>query len=400
MFHFTALPPLSLYIHVPWCVRKCPYCDFNSHALNGDLPDIAYVDCLLADLEHDLPSVWGRVVTSIFIGGGTPSLLSAEAIDRLLCGLRMRLSIDAYAEISLEANPGTLESGRFHEFRAAGINRLSIGCQSFHDDHLQKLGRIHDRREAIHAAETAHDAGFENFNLDLMFGLPGQTPAQALSNIDTAIALEPTHISHYQLTLEPNTLFHHHPPSLPDDDSIHDMQAACQERLAAKGYSHYEISAYAKDKKQSRHNLNYWSFGDYLGIGAGAHAKISAADTQSITRTWKQKHPAAYMQGVSSGQHIGARNPLSAEDAGFEFMLNALRLREGFLTSLFNAHTGLPITVISDALAMAEQRGLLEHSVERIKPTEMGFRFYNDLVELFLHENIGEETGDEARNAS
>lgn len=392
MFQFTALPPLSLYIHVPWCVRKCPYCDFNSHAQNDDIPDIAYVDCLLADLEQDLPSIWGRVVSSIFIGGGTPSLLSAEAIDRLLCGLRMRLSIDAFAEITLEANPGTLESGKFHEFRAAGINRLSIGCQSFNDEHLQKLGRIHDRREAINAAETAHEADFDNFNLDLMFGLPDQTPKQALSDIETAIALEPTHISHYQLTLEPNTLFHHQPPTLPDDDKLHDIQSACQEKLATRSYGHYEISAYAKDKRQSQHNQNYWSFGDYLGIGAGAHAKISAADTQSITRTWKQKHPAAYMDTVASGKHIGARTQLSAQDTGFEFMLNALRLREGFPTRLFNQHTGLPITVISEALAKAEQRGLLEHSVEHIKPTEMGFRFYNDLVELFLN--------DEKENAS
>ncbi|NNG14705.1 MAG: oxygen-independent coproporphyrinogen III oxidase-like protein, partial [Gammaproteobacteria bacterium] len=243
---------------------------------------------------------------------------------------------------------------------------------------------IHGRSEAIHAAETAHDAGFDNFNLDLMFGLPGQTPVQALSDIDTAIALEPTHISHYQLTLEPNTLFHHQPPTLPNDDNLYDMQTACQERLAARGYGHYEISAYAQDKKQSQHNLNYWSFGDYLGIGAGAHAKISAADTQSITRTWKQKQPATYIDNVSSGKHIGARTQLSAEDAGFEFMLNALRLREGFPTSLFNQRTGLPITVISEALANAEQRGLLEHSIERIKPTETGLRFYNDLVELFL----------------
>ena len=384
MFQFTALPPLALYIHIPWCVQKCPYCDFNSHALNGEIQDIAYVDCLLADLEQDLPSVWGRVVTSIFIGGGTPSLLSAEALDRLLCGLRMRLSIDAYAEITLEANPGTLESGKFHEFRAAGINRLSIGCQSFYDEHLEKLGRIHGRREAIHAAETAHDAGFDNFNLDLMFGLPGQTNKQAIDDIETAIALEPTHISHYQLTLEPNTLFHHKPPTLPDDDKRYDMQSACQEKLAEHDYGHYEISAYAKQKKQSQHNLNYWLFGDYLGIGAGAHAKISAADTQSITRTWKQKHPASYMTDVASGKHIGERTQLSAKDTGFEFMLNALRLREGFPTPLFNQRTGLPITVISDALIIAEERGLIEYSIERIKPTEKGFSFYNDLVEIFL----------------
>ena len=386
MFHFTALPPLSLYIHVPWCVRKCPYCDFNSHTMNGGIPETAYIDCLLADLEQDLPSIWGRVVSSIFIGGGTPSLLSAEAVDRLLSGLRMRLSIDAFAEITLEANPGTLESGKFHEFRATGINRLSIGCQSFDDAQLQALGRIHDRREAIRAAEAAHAAGFENFNLDLMFGLPGQDTLQALSDIETAIALEPTHISYYQLTLEPNTLFHHNPPTLPQDDAIWEMQTASQERLAAKGFGQYEISAYARAGKESRHNLNYWSFGDYLGIGAGAHAKISAADTQSITRTWKQKHPATYMQTVVSGQHIGARDRLSVEETGFEFMLNALRLKEGFPTSLFNAHTGLPITVINEALATAEQRGLLEHTVEHIKPTEMGFRFYNDLVELFLPE--------------
>ncbi|WP_126452367.1 radical SAM family heme chaperone HemW [Sulfuriflexus mobilis] len=392
MFHFTALPPLALYIHIPWCVRKCPYCDFNSHALDGDIPDIAYVDCLLADLEQDLPSIWGRVVSSIFIGGGTPSLLSAEALDRLLSGLRMRLSIDAYAEITLEANPGTLESGKFHEFRAAGINRLSIGCQSFHDEQLQALGRIHDRKAAIRAAETAHEAGLDNFNLDLMFGLPGQFLPQALADIETAMALEPAHISYYQLTLEPNTLFHHSPPPLPEDDTIWGMQTAAQQALAKRGYGQYEISAYARDGQQSRHNLNYWQFGDYLGIGAGAHGKVSAADTQNIRRSWKQKHPASYMAGISGGKHVAERKLLSPADAGFEFMLNALRLKAGFPTRLFNQHTGLPITVISDALAKAEQRGLLEHSIEHIRPTETGYRFYNDLAELFLVDNAENET--------
>lgn len=308
VFQLTTLPPLSVYVHIPWCVRKCPYCDFNSHEMKGRepkdaLPEGAYVDALLRDLEQDLPRVWGRRVVSVFIGGGTPSLFSAEAIDSLLSGLRARLAINANAEITLEANPGTAEQARFSEYRAAGVNRLSIGVQSFDDDLLQGLGRIHGRREAIAAAEMAHAAGFDNFNLDLMFALPQQTPAQASEDVATAISLEPTHISYYQLTLEPNTLFHVQPPVLPDEELAWQIQQAGQYQLAQAAYGQYEVSAYAKPERQCSHNLNYWQFGDYLGLGAGAHSKISDAAQQSITRLAKQRHPQAYLEtaGMPAG---------------------------------------------------------------------------------------------------
>jgi len=385
MFNFTALPPLSLYVHIPWCVRKCPYCDFNSHSAPESLPEKSYIDALFRDLEHDLPGIWGRSVHSVFIGGGTPSLFSAEAIDSLLVGLRMRLQLSPFTEITLEANPGTVETGRFAEFRAAGINRLSIGCQSFHDQQLEQLGRIHTGREAILAAETAHHADFDNFNLDLMFGLPGQTLQQAQADIDQAIRLDPTHISHYQLTIEPNTLFHHSPPVLPHDETIWTMQEACEELLGTAGYEHYEVSAHAREGRQSQHNLNYWSFGDYLGIGAGAHAKISSAAEQSITRSWKQRHPQAYLD-AAPGEHVSGSQVLSRHDASFEFMLNALRLKQGFDKDLFTAHTGLPIHRIADALQQAELKGLIEQDLSRITPTRQGWHFLNELVELFMEE--------------
>ncbi|MGD8999474.1 MAG: radical SAM family heme chaperone HemW [Granulosicoccaceae bacterium] len=384
MFQFSTLPALALYIHVPWCVRKCPYCDFNSHAVRGELPETAYIDALLHDLEQDLPRVWGRSVHSIFIGGGTPSLFSAEAYERLFSGLRARLTLAHDAEITLEANPGTLEAGRFAEYRAVGINRLSIGIQSFDDRQLQQLGRIHDRAAAIAAVEAAQLAGFDNFNLDLMFGLPGQDRAQALLDLETAIALAPAHLSHYQLTIEPNTLFHHAPPLLPVDDEIADIQLACEERLGAAGYVHYEISAHARPGRQCRHNLNYWQFGDYLGIGAGAHAKITDAAQQSITRIWKHKQPADYLQRVAAGSQIGGEQQLSRHDAIFEFMMNALRLRDGFTPALFQTHTGLSLSEASERLLEAEQRGLLEYSVERIRPTQRGRLFLNDLLGMFL----------------
>lgn len=386
MFNFTALPPLSLYIHVPWCVRKCPYCDFNSHKASDTLPEFAYVDALLADLAQELPLVWGRTIQSIFIGGGTPSLFSAEAYDRLFSGLRALLPIKANAEITLEANPGTFEAARFRDYRQLGINRLSIGIQSFNNGALERLGRIHDGMEAQKAVAIAYQAGFENVNLDLMFGLPGQTESEALADIETAIALQPQHISYYQLTIEPNTLFFQQPPTLPDDDPIIDWQEANQARLAEAGYLQYEVSAYAQKGKQCRHNLNYWHFGDYLGIGAGAHGKISDAARQSIVRRIKQKQPQAYLDTAHSDKVLLKSETLQMRDIGFEFMLNALRLTEGFPTPLFQQHTGVPLKHFADALQQAEAMDLLTYDIQRIRPTDKGQRYLNTLIELFLPE--------------
>jgi putative oxygen-independent coproporphyrinogen III oxidase len=384
MFNFTSLPPLSLYLHIPWCVRKCPYCDFNSHEGKNGVPERAYVTALLSDLEQELPETWGRQVHSVFIGGGTPSLFSAEALDELISGLRARLNLAANTEITLEANPGTVETDKFREFRALGINRLSIGVQSFNDDALQRIGRIHGRREAIRAAELAHDAGFDNFNLDLMFGLPQQTLEQAVEDINTAIALEPTHISHYQLTLEPNTLFHHQPPVLPEEELLWRMQEQCQEKLAEAGYNHYEVSAHAKPNHQCLHNLNYWQFGDYLGIGAGAHGKISNAQSQTILRRAKLRHPDEYLANADSPARISSEQALTEQDAGFEFMLNALRLTDGFVPHLFSDHTGLPISVVETPLRRAEELELIEWTIQLIKPTEKGRNHLNALLQLFL----------------
>ncbi|MFC1749231.1 radical SAM family heme chaperone HemW [Pseudomonadota bacterium] len=386
MFNFAALPPLSLYIHIPWCVRKCPYCDFNSHENKHSVSEKQYVAALIADLDQELPEIWGRQLHSIFIGGGTPSLFSAEAIDELLCGIRARLPFTADTEVTLEANPGAIEANKFQEFHAAGINRLSIGVQSFNDDALQRIGRIHGRKEAIRAAELAHDAGFDNFNLDLMFGLPQQSLKQALEDINTAISLEPTHLSHYQLTLEPNTEFHHQPPVLPKDELLWDMQDKCQEKLAIGNYGHYEVSAYAKPNRQCQHNLNYWQFGDYIGIGAGAHGKISNAQFQTITRHVKRRHPQEYLQHASNELRCSSRNNLSQKDTGFEFMLNALRLKEGFASSLFAAHTGLPISTVEAPLKQAEEQALIEWTATHIRPTEKGAAYLNDLLQLFLPE--------------
>jgi len=384
MYNFTILPPLSLYIHVPWCVRKCPYCDFNSHKSPDHIPENDYIDALIRDLEQEVPSVWGRTVNSIFIGGGTPSLFSAEAYDRLFSSIRALLPLSPHAEITLEANPGTFEQGRFADYLSLGINRLSIGIQSFNDQSLEALGRIHDKNQAIKAVETAHKVGFENFNLDLMFGLPHQTARTAQYDIDTAIALEPTHISYYQLTIEPNTLFYQQPPTLPDDDPIIDWQIDSQERLANAGYQQYEVSAYAKDNKQCQHNLNYWQFGDYLGIGAGAHGKITDAAQQSITRRSKQKQPQAFMESAGQASVILTDETISTKDIGFEFMLNALRLTDGFPTPLFYQHAGVPISHIDQALEQAQQQGLLERDIHFIRPTEKGQRYLNNLIELFL----------------
>ncbi len=382
MFHFTTLPPLSLYIHLPWCARKCPYCDFNSH--EGEVQERAYVDALVNDLEQDLPRIWGRPVVSVFIGGGTPSLFSPEALDRLLCAVRARPRLSPQAEITLEANPGSSEYEKFREFRALGINRLSIGVQSFDDDSLKRLGRIHGRSEALRAAEAAHEAGFESFNLDLMFGLPEQTLKQAESDIATALALEPAHLSYYQLTLEPNTLFHHQPPQLPEEDVIAAMQERAQERMAERGFQHYEVSAYARKDAQCKHNLNYWQFGDYLGIGAGAHGKITDAQQQAITRLWKLKQPRDYIEKAETPERIGEESLLTPADVAFEFMLNALRLTEGFTSNLFTEHTGLPLSVIDQPLKQAEERGLIERNAQGVRPTAQGQLYLNDLTALFL----------------
>jgi putative oxygen-independent coproporphyrinogen III oxidase len=384
MFQFTTLPPLSLYVHLPWCVRKCPYCDFNSHALPDSLPEMTYVEALLRDLEQDLPRTWGRRVVSIFIGGGTPSLFSPEALDQLLSGLRARLSINADAEITLEANPGTAEQEKFREYRALGINRLSIGVQSFHNDALQRLGRIHGRGEAIAAAEMAHAAGFDNFNIDLMFALPQQTVAQAAEDVATAMDLEPSHISYYQLTLEPNTLFHAQPPVLPDNDLAWRMQLAGQEQLALGDYGQYEVSAYAAPKSQCAHNRNYWQFGDYLGLGAGAHGKITDASQQNITRLAKTRQPQAFMDTAGQPASIQSERVLTRKDVGLEFMMNALRLNEGFETALFTIHTGQQISLIEQPLREAEEKGLIERSAQHICASEKGRRFLDDLLTLFV----------------
>ncbi len=382
MQHFASLPPLSLYVHIPWCVRKCPYCDFNSHAAEASIPEREYIEALLRDLEQDLPRVWGRMVHTIFIGGGTPSLFSPEAIDKLLSGIRARLPLDQNVEITLEANPGTVDEEHFRGFREAGVNRLSIGVQSFEEEKLKALGRIHGREEALRAAEAARAAGFDNFNLDLMFGLPGQTVEQALSDIRTAIQLGPTHLSAYQLTIEPNTLFHARPPALPDDDSTWDMQSQLQTELAAAGYRQYEVSAYAKPGYECRHNLNYWKFGDYLGIGAGAHGKIT--DAGGITRLWKVKHPEEYMRSAGTPGGIGGEQRLTRHDTVVEFMLNALRLTDGFASPLFQERAGLPLSACETGLAQAESKGLIEWDARTIRPTPQGRRYLNNLLELFI----------------
>ena len=383
---FTAPIPLALYVHIPWCARKCPYCDFNSHEAREPLPERAYVDALLADLEQDLPRVWGRRIDSLFIGGGTPSLFSAEALDRLLSGLRARLPLRPDLEITLEANPGTVERSKFAEFREIGINRLSIGVQSFDDGHLHALGRIHDRRAAIAAAEAAHAAGLDNFNLDLMFGLPGQTVAQALTDIACALALQPAHLSYYQLTLEPNTRFYRSPPLLPDDETIDVIQERAQEELARHGYPRYEVSAYARADRRCRHNLNYWEFGDYLGIGAGAHGKLSDPAAGQIQRLWKVKHPRDYLARAGTPAGVGGDASVRAAELPLEFLMNALRLVEGVPAALFGERAGLPLAALEPGWSQARARGLLENDPERLQASELGLRFLNDLLQAFIPE--------------
>jgi oxygen-independent coproporphyrinogen-3 oxidase len=378
-------PPLSLYVHLPWCVRKCPYCDFNSHEAKGALPFAAYVDALVADLDFDLPLVWGRTVHTVFFGGGTPSLFPPEAIDAFLQAASARLRFAPNLEITLETNPGTAEHGRFDRYRAAGVNRLSFGIQSFDDGCLQRLGRIHDSAQAEAAVKLARDAGFDNFNLDLMYALPGQTLAMAAYDIERALALQPTHLSHYQLTLEPNTLFAAKPPAgIPDDDASWDIQEHCQAMLAEAGYAQYEVSAYARTDRQCAHNLNYWHFGDYLGIGAGAHGKLTSGSEQTILRRWKVKHPAAYLAAAGTTAALGGDERIDPARRPFDYMLNALRLVDGFTLAEFEARTGLAADAIDAELHTALARDWVTREHGRIVPTELGRRFTNDVIGLFL----------------
>ena len=379
--NFQALPPLSLYIHVPWCVRKCPYCDFNSHEPKNALPEQQYIAALIRDLELALPQIWGRKVYSVFIGGGTPSLLSAQSIGKILTTVRMLLPLDVNAEITLEANPGTVEAEKFAGFREAGVNRLSLGIQSFNDVHLKALGRIHDAAEARRAVEIAQQ-NFDNINLDLMYGLPQQTLEQAEQDVRTALDFAPQHLSCYHLTLEPNTLFYRYPPALPDDDVSSEMQQSIEQLLAVHGYLHYETSAFARPKKQSRHNLNYWQFGDYLGIGAGAHSKLSFHN--KVLRQMRHKQPQAYMDAVALDAPIQTGHEVGRDQLPFEFMMNALRLNEGVPTMLFTERTSLPLLLIRRELEQAQQRGLLWHDLQHIAPTALGQRFLNDLLQIFL----------------
>ena len=377
----AALPPLALYIHVPWCVRKCPYCDFNSHELREALPEREYVAALVADLEHALPQVWSRPVYSIFFGGGTPSLLSANAVDGILSAVRARVPLATDAEITLEANPGTVEAERFADFRLAGVNRLSLGVQSFAPRHLSSLGRIHDDLQARRAIEIAQRA-FDNVNLDVMYALPKQSQADALADIDAAIAYRPAHISAYHLTIEPNTLFHRHPPQLPDDDEAAQMQEQLEVRLAQASYQNYEISAFAQPGKRCAHNLNYWRFGDYLGIGAGAHGKLSFPDR--IVREMRYKQPRQYMAQVGKGAPAQQAHEVAVRDLPFEFMMNAMRLVEGFELQLYEERTGLARTSVLNVLDQAERDGLIERDHVRVRPSMRGRRFLNELLVRFL----------------
>ena len=379
-----ALPPLALYVHIPWCVRKCPYCDFNSHERSGELPERQYVERLFLDLETSLPSVWGRRLTSVFIGGGTPSLFAPESIDRLLSGVRARLTLEPDAEITLEANPGTVEAARFRGFRAAGVNRISVGVQSFDERMLKALGRIHDAGEARRAVDSALES-FDNVNLDLMYGLPGQTAEMARADLEQGIATGVPHLSAYQLTIEPNTVFFSKPPQLPEHDLAADMQIAIEELLLENRFQHYETSAFARPGHRSRHNLNYWQFGDYLGIGAGAHGKVSFPER--ITRHSRMKQPREYLAAANT---LVEEREVPASEVPFEFMLNALRLLEGFEVKLFGERTGLPLGAIEKSLEQAEGKGLLERDWQRIRPSERGRLFLNELLELFL---AGESKG-------
>ena len=385
MRHFTEYPPLTLYVHFPWCIRKCPYCDFNSHATRDQsIPERQYLEAVVADLEQHAPDIWGRPVESVFFGGGTPSLMTAEGLDYLMGKIRAIVKLEPAAEITLEANPGTVEQQRFKAYRESGVNRLSIGIQSFNDVHLKTLGRIHGREEAITACETAIAAGFDNFNIDLMHGLPEQSIEDAVADIATALSLAPTHISYYQLTLEPNTLFAARPPILPDEDTLWSIQQQCKQQLAHAGFEQYEVSAYAKPKKQCHHNLNYWLFGDYLGVGAGAHSKLSFPANNTIVRHSKHKHPTAYMTAAHSNDRIQNLQLVDRPNTRLEFMMNALRLNNGFSTDEFTGRTGEPLHVLKKALAEAEQNGLIHRDISRVMPTPQGLQYLDTLLQSFM----------------
>jgi putative oxygen-independent coproporphyrinogen III oxidase len=380
------LPPLAVYVHLPWCVRKCPYCDFNSHAVPATLPEDDYVAALLADLRSDLDLAAGRRAESVFIGGGTPSLFSPAAIGRLLAGIRAELALAPGAEVTLEANPGTIERGRFEGYVEAGVNRVSLGAQSFAASQLQSLGRIHSPGDIESAVADLRRAGLENFNLDLMYALPAQDLAAALADVDRALALEPAHLSHYQLTLEPGTAFFHRPPPLPDDDLALDMQLACQERIAQAGLGQYEVSAYARPGRRCRHNLAYWRFEDYVGLGAGAHGKATTAG--GVVRTERPRMPRDYLARAATGT-AGTRRIVAAAELPFEFMLNALRLLEGFTLGDFEQGTGLPAALVTPTLESLGRRGLVDREGDRFRPSGLGFRFLNDLQAAFLQEPAG-----------
>lgn len=374
--------PLSIYIHIPWCVRKCPYCDFNSHEAKSSLPEDLYVAALMQELDSHLPLIHNRPIISIFFGGGTPSLFSANAIERILTGVSQRLTLNTDAEITLEANPGTIDQVRFRDFKQAGINRLSLGIQSLQDEKLKTLGRIHDRDNAMRAIEIAKNAGFANFNLDIMYGLPHQTLDDALHDIQTALSFQPTHFSWYQLTIEPNTLFYHQTPPLPPDEHIWEMQLAGQALINQSGFQQYEVSAYSQPQMECKHNLNYWEFGDYLGIGAGAHSKITDHELGSVVRFSQVRHPRDYLD--INKRHPQGFKTITNDDLIFEFMLNTLRLTRGFPNELFEARTGLPLTCITPIINAAKTKGLLIDDPSHICPSELGKRFLNDLVGQFL----------------
>jgi oxygen-independent coproporphyrinogen-3 oxidase len=379
---FNTTIPLSLYIHLPWCVRKCPYCDFNSHTAPSSLPEEAYIDALIQDFEAQLPLVWGRRLISIFFGGGTPSLFSGKSIERLLLAINSRCRFQSDIEITLEANPGTLDEGRFKDFRLAGVNRLSLGIQSLQDDKLKALGRIHGRDHALRAVEVAKRVGFDNFNMDLMHGLPNQTIADALADLTDAIACQPPHLSWYQLTLEPNTLFHYQPPTLPPEDTLAEIQDRGKALLAQHGYQQYEVSAYSQPDRECVHNRNYWEFGDYIGIGAGAHSKITDVENRQISRHWQVKNPKDYLD--PDKPFTAETRIISADEAVFEFMMNALRLNHGVPMTLFTERTGLPLSTLEPMLTAARQKGFLMGHVDRLQATALGQRFLNDVVSLFL----------------
>jgi len=390
MLSFETNPPLSLYIHLPWCVKKCPYCDFNSHAINEEaFPEAAYIDALISDLESELPRIWGRPIGSIFIGGGTPSLFSAEAINRLMVALRERLTFYHHIEVTMEANPGTAEVERFKAYRESGINRLSIGVQSFDDEKLKVLGRIHNSTEAKAAIAMAKDAGFDEINIDLMFGLPEQSIDEAMSDLEMAMEQQPSHLSWYQLTIEPNTIFYSKPPVLPDDDLLWSMQKQGQAYLSDSGFSQYEVSAYARHgttgvDHQCKHNLNYWQFGDYLGIGAGAHGKLTHVAEGKIERYARHRIPQSYIEKITQKNAITETRSLNRDELPLEFMMNALRLNEGFHPSLFIENTGLPLSDIQKPLQEAEKKSMIEWNINKIKPTEFGRRYLNDLIQFFI----------------